>query len=297
MSKQTKAHFAVLGANLIFGSSYSIVKFITPSYIQPFALNAVRVITSLILFWGLFLFKPTKGVIDRKDFPRMIVCALTGVVINQLFFVKGVSLTTPIHSSLLSLGTPIFITLIAAWLLHERFSLLKGIGLLLGVGGAAILIVMKDSKNTASNVLLGDIMVLINAVSYAFYLVLVRPLMQKYSGIQVLRWLFTLGAFIILPIGLPQLMQTDWAAFGSMQWMALLFIGIFFTFVAYLLNLYGINNIGPSATGTYIYTQPLFAAIISILFTGEYIYAGKIMAALLIFTGVYLANYKKKVSL
>jgi drug/metabolite transporter (DMT)-like permease len=193
MNQSYKAYTAALVANLIFGSSYAAVKFITPGYIHPFALNFVRVAVTLSLFWILFLFKPGKVKFDRKDLPRFLICALTGIVINQLFFIKGVSLTTVIHSSLLSLGSPIFITIIAAWLLKEGFTILKAIGLACGVGGASILILMKDQSGAATNMVLGDILVLINAISYAFYLVLVRPLMAKYSGIQVLAMDIYLG--------------------------------------------------------------------------------------------------------
>lgn len=226
--------------------------------------------------------------------PRFLLCGLTGVVINQLFFIKGVSLTTPIHSALLSLATPIFITIIAAWLLREGFTLLKFFGLLLGIGGAAILVLMKDSTHTGSNMFLGDIMVLVNAISYAFYLVLVRPLMKKYSGIQVLRWIFTLGALVILPFGMQQFLHTNWGVFDFSQWMALAFVAIGATFLAYLLNVYGINLLGASATGAYIYTQPVFAAIVAIVFTGEHFSIVKLMAAILIFTGVYLVNFKRQ---
>ncbi len=294
MTKNTKAHAAILGANFIFGSNYSVVKFVTPSAIQPFALNVVRILTSLFLFWLLFLLNPGKLKIDRKDIPRFILCALTGVVINQLFFIKGVSLTTSIHSSLLALATPIFITIIAAWLLRERFTVLKFAGLLLGISGAAILVLIKDAGHTGSDILLGDIMVIINAVSYAFYLVLVRPLMTKYTGIQVLRWIFTLGAFVIIPFGLQQFTDTQWGAFTFYQWAALAFVAVGATFLAYLLNVYGINTIGASATGAYIYTQPVFAAIIAMIFAGEHFSLIKAIAALFIFTGVYLANFKKQ---
>ena len=293
MTRNTKAHAAILGANFIFGSNYAVVKFVAPSAIQPFALNVVRIITSLFLFWLLFLFNPGKLKIDRKDVPRFILCALTGVVINQLFFIKGVSLTTSIHSSLLALATPIFITIIAAWLLRERFTFLKLTGLLLGISGAAILVLMKDATHTGSDILLGDIMVLINAVSYAFYLVLVRPLMTKYTGIQVLRWIFTLGAFVIIPFGMQQFIHTDWQALTLAHWAALAFVAVGATFLAYLLNVYGINTIGASATGAYIYTQPVFAAVIAMIFAGEHFSMIKGIAAILIFTGVYLANFKR----
>ncbi len=294
MTRNAKAHTAVLTANFIFGTNYAVVKYITPSYLHPYALNVVRILVSLTLFWGLFLFKRGKITLQKKHIPRFLLCALTGVVINQIFFIKGVSLTTPIHSSLLSLATPIFITLIAAWLLREGFTWLTFAGLVLGIGGAAMLVLLKDSHHSAGNILLGDIMVLINAVSYAFYLVLVRPLMKTYSGIQVLRWIFTFGALVILPFGMPEFLHTDWAAFDFPHWMGLAFVGIGATFLAYLLNVYGISIIGPSATGAYIYTQPVFAALIAIGFAGESLSWTKTIAALLIFTGVYLANYKKQ---
>lgn len=297
MSRSYKAFAAALGANLIFGSSYTAVKYITPQYIHPFALNFVRVAVTLTLFWILFLFKPGKIKFDKKDLPRFAVCALTGIVINQLFFIKGVSLTTVIHSSLLSLGSPIFITIIAAFLLKEKFTLLKGMGLACGIGGASILVLMKDHTGAvASNMVLGDILVLINAISYAFYLVLVRPLMAKYSGIQVLRWIFTIGAFGILPIGFPYMLEASWSSFDISHWLVLGYVAVFATFVAYLLTVKSIALIGSSATGAFIYTQPVFAAIFAMLFAGEYFTLYKVMAAALIFTGVYLVNKKPTVT-
>ena len=293
MNKNTKAHAAVLGANFIFGGNYAVVKYITPGVIHPFALNVVRILVSLFLFWGLFLLKPGKIKIAKKHIPRFLLCALTGVVINQILFIKGVSLTTPIHSALLSLATPIFITLIAAWLLREGLTVLKISGLVLGIGGAAMLILLKDSSHPGTDILLGDIMVIINAVSYAFYLVLVRPLMATYSGIQILRWIFTFGSLVILPFGMQQFLTTDWSAFTLSHWLGLAFVAIGATFLAYLLNVYGISVLGASATGAYIYTQPVFAAFIAILFAGEHVNAVKLIAAILIFTGVYLANFKK----
>lgn len=293
MSRIAKAHLAVLSANFIFGTNYAVVKYVTPAYLHPFALNVVRILVSLSLFWLLFLFNPATVKLQRKHIPRFILCALTGVVINQIFFITGVSLTTPIHSALLSLATPIFITIIAAWLLREGFTMTKLTGLLLGIGGAALLILLKDSTHTGNHILLGDVMVIINAISYAFYLVLVRPLMQTYSGIQVLRWIFTFGSLVILPFGMEHFLTTDWSAFHLPQWIALGFVGVGATFLAYLLNVYGISVIGPSSTGAYIYTQPVFAALIAIIFAGEHFSIVKLVAAILIFTGVYLANFKK----
>jgi drug/metabolite transporter (DMT)-like permease len=296
MNKNTQAHAAVLGANIIFAANYSIVKFITPGYMQPFAINFVRVASSIILFWILWLMKPGAWGIQRKDIPRFIACGITGVLINQIFFIKGLSLTTSIHSSLLSLCTPIFITIIAAWLIKESLNWLKIIGLALGIFGALLLILIKDNNHTGSNVLLGDILVIINAISYAFYLVMVRPLMVNYSAIHVIRWVFTIGGVIMLPISASDFLATNWNGFEFTQWAALFFIAIGATFLAYLFNVYGIGKLGASATGAYIYTQPVFAAIIAMIFAGEHFSWIKGLAAILIFSGVYLANFRNEIA-
>ena len=295
MNSKTKAHIAVLIANLIFGAGYAVIKTITPSYLAPYSLNVVRVVVSLILFWSLLLFKPSKISIDKKDIPLFILCGITGVAINQIMFVKGLALTSAIHSSLLSLATPIFITIIALWLIKEKFSINKFIGLALGIGGASLLVLVKDVQSSNGSSLLGDMFVLINAVSYAFYMVIVRPLMEKYNALHVLRWVFTFGAFFILPIALPDFIATDWSVFGTTQWIALAFVVLFVTFLSYLFTVYGLQELGPSVTGAYIYTQPVFATIIAMAFAGEQFTIIKGLAAVLIFAGVYLVNRKKAI--
>lgn len=292
MSKRVKAHLAVLAANFIFGANFSVVKSVTPSLILPIGLNVLRVVVTTALFWLMFALKPSKPIFEKKDVWRFIACGATGVALNQMLFVKGLSLTTSIHAALLMLATPIIITFIAAWLLRERLNIWKFIGLTLGVAGAVNLILQKENSGSAPDILLGDVLVVINAILYGLYFVLVRPLMEKYKPLQVIRWIFTIGLFIILPFGWNEFTATEWSSIQPEQWAALAFIVIGSTFFAYLFNIYGLSVIGASATGAYIYTQPVFAAVIAMIFMGEQFTWYKAISALLIFTGVYLANRK-----
>lgn len=209
-----------------------------------------------------------------------------------MLFIKGLTLTTSIHAVLLMLASPIFLTFIAAWLLKESLGWKKIAGLVLGITGAAFLVLIKESAAHGSNVLLGDILVLINAICYSFYLVLVRPLMKEYSPIHVIRWVFTFGTLMILPFGWNEFAAIEWSALTVNAWLSLAFVVIGATFFAYLFNIYGIQHIGPSATGAYIYTQPVFTSIIAYLFLNEQFTIQKVIAALLIFSGVYLVNVK-----
>lgn len=293
MTSQTKAHLAVLIANIFFGTCFSAVKLLTTQFIPPFGLNVIRVGVCIPLFWLLFLFKPSNPGIRKEDIPRFLLCALCGIVLNQILFIKGLSLTSSIHGSLLALGTPIFITAAAGWLLKEEQTVKKTAGLVLGVTGAGLLVFSGRHQGGGSNVLLGDFFILVNSMSYALYFVWVRPLMERYPPIHVLRWVFTFGAFIIIPIGIPDFLSTNFSLFTPVAWVALALVVLGATFTAYLFNMYGIKYLGPSITGTYIYSQPIFATIIGLLLLHETLGWPQIIAALAIGTGVFLVTRKK----
>ncbi len=178
--------------------------------------------------------------------------------------------------------------------LVEKFSLQKGIGLLLGISGAALIVSGRQNNATpGANMLLGDILVIINAISYSFYFVLVKPLMENYHPIHVVRWVFTFGAFLILPFGIGDFLETDFSRFTLSAWLALALVVLGTTFLAYILNVFGIKYLGAGITGMYIYTQPLFASVLGIVLLGEGFSFRLTIAAGLIAIGVLLVTRKR----
>jgi len=291
VNKKLTAHLGLLGTNLFFAINLSAVKYLTSNnFMQPFGMNVIRVGVSVLLFWLLFLIYPSKEKIDRGDTGRFLLCALTGIAINQMLFLKGLSLTYSIHAVLLMLTTPILITIIAAWILKERLNIYKIAGLALGVSGAVVLITARQGSGSGENVLLGDLLVLINAVSYTFYFILVKPLMLKYNPVQVIRLVFTYGLLMVLPFGWNEFVAIEWNSFGATEYTCIGLITIGGTFLAYLFNVYGIKVLGASVAGAYIYIQPVFATIIAMIFLKEQLETYKLLAAALIFTGVFLCN-------
>jgi len=293
LQTKTKAHLAVLGANLIFGVNFSVVKYITPALIKPFGLNVVRVVVTTALFWIMLMFEKPEKQIQKKDLPLFLVCGVTGVAINQLLFIKGLSMTFSTHGALLMLCTPIMITIAALFFLKERLTLGRLSGLLLGIGGATMLILSKEKSGTGSNVLLGDIFIIINAISYSFYFVLVKPLILKYSPLQVITWVFTMGAIFIIPVGWHEFISAPWNSFTLLDFSAIAFVVLGATFLAYLFNIYGLHHLNASATGSYIYLQPIFATVVAMIFLHEPFSWTKALSALMIFSGVFLVNLKR----
>jgi len=293
LKNNIKAHIAVLFTTIFFSTNFTAVKFlIDRNLIMPFGLNFLRISVSTILLWCFFVFKKEKEKVERKDMGRIILCSITGNVLNQFLFIEGLSLSTPIHGALLMLTTPILITFFAAAFLGEKINRNKIIGLILGITGATFLILSRTSIQSGSNILLGDILIFLNAVSYTIYFVIVKPLIKKYNAITIIRLMFTFGFIISIPFCWNQFTHIPWDNYSLTSFTVLGLIVIGGTTLAYMFNIYGINKLGASITGNYIYLQPVFATIIAICFHADHLDLQKCFSAVLIFLGLFLANKK-----
>jgi drug/metabolite transporter (DMT)-like permease len=287
-----KAHLALLGANLFYGAGFTVAKTVMPRLIQPFGFILIRVAVVTLLFWLTAFGGPAyHAKIQKGDWLILILGGLFGVALNQMLFFYGLNLTMPIHASLIMMSTPLLITIIAAVVLKAGLSWEKGLGLLLGIGGAALLMTAGKELKTTPTALKGDLAVLLNAASYAIYLVIIKPLMTRYRPVIVVRWVFLFGLIMVLPFGWQEFNTIDWSLFQPADYTAVAFIVICCTFFTYLWNIYALKVLSPSTAGAYIYLQPLFAAIISVIWLGETISWVKLAAAALIFSGVYLVNF------
>jgi drug/metabolite transporter (DMT)-like permease len=292
VNDRTKGHLALLGANLFYGAGFTVAKHIMPRLIQPLGFIFIRVSIVTILFWLSYsLGKQYRTKIAKKDWLILVLGGLFGVALNQMLFFQGLNLTFPIHASLIMMSTPLLITIISLFVLRERIHPEKAIGLLLGIGGAFLLMSAGKELTMTGNSALGDLFIFLNAASYAIYLVMIKPLMQRYRPIIVIRWVFFFGFLFVLPFGYRDFAAIDWSLFSTSDYASVAFIVICVTFFTYLWNIYALQHLPPSTAGAYIYLQPLFAAIISVLVTGESLTWVKIAATFLIFSGVYLVNF------
>lgn len=297
MSSVQKAHLALFIVALIYGANYSIAKLILdPQHIMPLNLVLIRVGAGASLF-AIFHQLFIREKIKRADFGRFLLCAVTGVVINQSFFIAGLKFTTPINASLIMTTTPILVLVTAAIIIKERITNRKILGIALGLTGAVALILLKNGNiNWELDNLKGDLMILINAISYGTYLVFVKTLMKKYHPITIVKWIFLIGFVIMLPIGGPGFSEIDWQSFPTAVWWALFYVLIATTFLAYLLNVTALKVVNPSVVSIYIYLQPLIATVIALMIGKDVLTFWKVAAGVLIFVGVYLVSWTRSPS-
>jgi len=294
-----KAHLALLGANVIYGINYLVAKGIMPNKIGPSAFVFLRIIGAGILFWIIKYFIKEK--IEKKDFLLLILCGLLGVATNQLLFFHGLSLTSPIDASIIITAIPVMVLIFSAIILKEKITRNKLLGITIGAIGAVLLIGYGNTTGGNSSIL-GNLFIFINACSYALYLVLVKPMMKKYSAITVISWVFLFGFMFVFPIGVNDALTTDYSAFTLNTYLVVTFVIVCTTFLAYLFNIYALNYVSPSVTGSYVYLQPAVSFIMVSIYAyvlGHNEYAQdinliKILSCLLVASGVYLISMKSK---
>lgn len=296
-----KAHLALFLVNALYGASHILAKGVMPTYLTPNVFILLRVSGATLLFWIVSSFLPREK-IAKKDYPLLIASGLFGVTINQLFFFHGLNLSSSINSGIIMTMNPILVVILAYFLLKEKITVLKIGGIILGSIGA-ILLTLTSAKITGDSAL-GDLFLLINALSYAVYLVIVKPLMKTYSPLTVITYVFTfgLGFILLFPPTISDLFITNFEMIPTDAWIKITYIIVGVTFLTYLLTMYGLKYLSPSVSSSYIYFQPVLVIFFAVYFSylgiaddyTDTITVEKMGYMLLIFLGVGLTSYRKQ---
>lgn len=290
MNKRTLAILAALAATTIYGLNHTIAKGIMPDYVQPYGLVMLRVIGASALFWLFSLIGP-KEKINKKDYRRIILCALLGMGINMLIFFKGLSLSTPINSAVIITITPIFVLILSALFIKEKISGRKIVGIIIGLSGALGLILFgHEVRLDATNIALGNFYILLNALFYGSYLILAKTLIATYHPFTFMKWLFSLGILICLPFGYQELAEVNWAQLPFEAIWKIIFVILGTTFCTYLFNIFALTQLKASTVSAFIYVQPLIGILYAVATGQDQITTIKILAACLVLFGVYLAS-------
>lgn len=294
MSRRTLAILAATAATTIYGLNHTIAKGVMPHYVQAFGFIFLRVAGATLLFWLIAPLGP-RQTIEKRDWGRLLVCSFFGMVINMLAFFKGLELSTPVNSAILVTVTPIIVAVLSFFLIRERLTRPRLLGIGLGFAGALALIVMNEPQGmNAPNIPLGNALFILNATCYGTYLILAKKLTEKYHPFVLMRWLFTLAFFMNLPITLPEALEIQWSAIPADGLWAIGFVVIGTTFMTYLFNVFALTQLKASTLSVFIYAQPIIGIAYALLSGHDTLSLLDLLAAALVFAGVYLASRRPR---
>ena len=295
MQKKFLPLLAATVATTIYGLNHTIAKMVMPIYIGSLGLVLLRVLGATIIFWTIGLFFKSKP-IEKKDRLTIMKCGLFGMSINIAAFIAGLDYSTPVNSSILIIISPIFVVILSFFIFRNKINLLKILGIIMGFIGALILILNADSNSSVGrNIPLGNFLFIVNSISYAYYLIIVKPMAQKYDLITLFKWLFLIGLIFNFPLGINQFTDVNWSSLPVKEAiLPMAFVVICTTVMTYFLNGYALSKITSTEVAVFMYLQPIIGILFAIFTKSDTISLTIIIASILIFIGVYLTSVMKQ---
>lgn len=287
LGENGRVHAALILVQLMFGVHYLVSKAVMRE-IPPTLWALLRVSGAAILLWVVvaLLRQPLPRLLG--DWMRLALYSLFGVVINQFCFIQGLSRTTSTHSSVLVTSIPVATLIFALLSGRERVTSRKLLSFALAAAGV-LLVLTTGVPGGGDASVAGDVLILINALSYAWFLVISRDLLRRVDPLAATAVLLAFGALGMLVLGLPTAIGFDFSTVSARAWGMAAFVVVFPTALAYHLNYWALSRADSSLVAFYIYLQPLVATSLSIWLLGESLRPTTIAGAGLIFAAVYLA--------
>jgi drug/metabolite transporter (DMT)-like permease len=245
----------------------------------------VRTVGGAIVF-SLIAWRRGTFVWPRGDVGFIVLCALLGNVLNQELFIHGLARSTATNAVVIGSTIPVFTLLTALVLRRERARLHRVLGMAVAFAGVAVL-VGADELSTDSDHFVGSVMILANALAYGSYLVIGKPLAEKYDPVAVLAYMFIAGTPMVAPIGIAALANAAPMDGGDVAFLA--FLIAVPTVAAYGLVQTGLKRAESSLVAAYIYLQPVFAAVGAVFVLDEHIGPRTIACGVIVLFGVWLA--------
>lgn len=256
-------------------------------------LVSFRVLGGALLFWLTSLFTKKEHV-PVKDILLLGCAGLFALVFNQCSYTIGLNLTSPSNSSIMTTSMPIFAMVLSFFILKEPITWQKAGGVLLGCAGAVIIITTSATAGNAKvGNIWGDLLCMSAQLSFALYLSLFKPLVQKYSLFTVNKWMFTWATLIIWPFTIGHVSSIDFASVPMSTWWETGFVVFFGTYISYICMMVGQQTLRPTVVSVYNYMQPLVSVSVSVAAGLAVFKTSQALAAVLVFSGVWFVVKSK----
>ena len=283
-------HLALIAVQAMFGTWYIVGKVVLRT-ISSTGLVAFRVGGAAIAFTLLQRGLGQLRLIPKRDLLSLTLCSTLGVTLNQLLFVKGLSLTTAIDATLITTTIPVFTLGVSILMRYDRLSLRRSLGIIAAASGVIYLVDPLRADFSAQTTL-GNLLIVVNSLSYAVYIVLSKDLFKRYGALNVITWIFVISSVVTVPIGIVGLRADHLGSLGAGVWLRVAYTILVPTVGAYYLNAWALTRVSPGVVATYIYLQPLIALGFAPIVLGEKPNSRTLVSCLLIFAGVAVVTWR-----
>jgi drug/metabolite transporter (DMT)-like permease len=225
---------------------------------------------------------------NTTDFWWLLTLGIFGVILNQLFYVVGLSLTSVAHAAIIVTLTPVTVLIFAALLKQEHFTLLKALGMTIAASGVLVIQLSKDQASGATP--LGDGFCFLSVLGFAMFTVKSKQFTQRHSGLTAITVAYVGGAIALAPVTVWMGSRFDLARVSAAAWLSLIYMAVFSAVIAYLIYYYALTYLPASRVSAVSYLQPVVATLFAVIVLGERISTVLIIGGILVLTGVVITE-------
>ncbi len=291
-NNKLQAHGAILLANTIFGLGVPVTKLLLDHWVSPMTYMATRSLGAAVIFWIIASFmKPEK--VERRDLMVIMLGGLMGFVISQTLTAWALDFTSPVYFSLIATLTPVAVMLMAALFIGERITGIKFLGVLLGIGGAVLMVVMGQTSGSGSNDLLGITLAILSVLTWAIYMIITRKVAVKYTPVTQMKYVFLISAIVTVPLAWPELSIQPLYTADTFGWdgaLEMAFIVLAATVLGYFLIPFAMKSLSATTVSIYTNLQPMVASFIAIAIGQDRLTWDKPVAAVLVLLSAYIVT-------
>jgi drug/metabolite transporter (DMT)-like permease len=286
----TEASLAVMV--LVWAVNFSVVKSALGTW-EPLGFNAMRFLLASGFVYVVLRSRGPVVVPRRGDLLRLALLGMVGNVIYQMGFIFGLDLTRAGNASVALALTPLFIALLSWRVGHEQPGRLTWVGGGCSVAGVA-LVSRAALALEGTTALLGDLILIGAGITWAFYTVGSRPLIQRYGSVQTTAWTLWMGSIPLVLFGVPSLSRQEWGTVSAGAWGGLFFSAFLSIGLAYLIWYRGVERLGNTRTSIYSNLTPAVALAVAAVWLGEQLTVASVVGAAMTIGGVMLVRLDKR---
>lgn len=285
MLKARSAYIALICCNIVWACDYPFYNLVLGRYISPMAMVTASLVIAALFSLVPMLWEPRERVAPSDRLKILGAAMLMGVA-RKLCMMFGLANTSAIDGSIIGTTTPLLVLVLSVIVGVDRFTKMKFLGLMLGMAGTLAIILSSGSATHTQSSLWGNMLIFISSCVSASYMVLCKRLVGKYRVTTVLRWIYCASAFVMLPIGIDDMLTIDFSGMDTKILFASLFVLIVPTYLPNLLLNYSLRATSPTESSIYAYIQPVVAVGLSVAMKLDKLHPDTLLFALIIFIGV-----------
>lgn len=294
-SKKTGYLLSLLSI-FIFSFNTNFMFSLMPTWIEPNGLIVIRCVTSFVFFFVVtrFIAKGKRGNPSVKEKLMMMLGGVLGLGGNLLFYINGLSMVTPIEATIIRTSQPVMIAILSFFFLRDPMTIWKVLGIIVSAIGAVFISIHPNAPGDSSS-FLGDLLILGSTITYAFYLVLIKPVVEKQNPFVVMMWMSLASVIITAPFGWKDVITSELFTSSAklFPWFEVAYIAGFATTIGYWLNLKALDYVTPFEEGVLYYLMPVMVGIVAILMGLQHFSWRDPIALGIIILGFLIMNIRK----